>query len=237
MTKMTDLTNGPNGRRGDARPSQEDGRGTNLDDRPKHFGIALCAALVLAAFCRWLSNLTTGDEYGGWYDLGGVSHVSWFAFLLFAAAAVMVAVAAVLRMVDEARGRMGRRRIQESKYGDRTKRQAPGRALSLMPQDPAIVVARCGGQQRLLPDRPVGVNDESLAASGAAAPVARTPPLGVWSLRGEARRQLSGPAPPPGRGERRRPRAFRLRVSALTHKTTPRDASDRMGSSSTAERS
>jgi hypothetical protein len=206
MTSMDILKNGPNARRGDARCPQEDRLGTNVEDRPTHSGIALCAALILAAFCRWLSNRTAGDEYGGWFDLGGVSHVSWFAYLFFAAAAIMVTVAAVLRMVDESRGRTGTGHVQQRDGGGRTEQQAPDRASSLISQDPAVVVARCGGQQ-LLPDRPAG--DESLAGFGAGR---RWREVGLWACGRFVVRlvvKLCGSAPSRRRGEGRRPRALR----------------------------
>lgn len=62
-----------------------------------HFGLAVVGAVVLGTLCRWLSNLTGGDEYGGRFDLPGVNVVTWMVFLLCAAVAVILGVAGVLR--------------------------------------------------------------------------------------------------------------------------------------------
>lgn len=72
-------------------------RVTHEPDRLRAFGFALIGALLAGGVCLWLSNLTSGPDYGGIWDVPAVNYVTWFGFLACMAAAVLAAAGMVLR--------------------------------------------------------------------------------------------------------------------------------------------
>lgn len=80
------------------------------EDRLRRFVVAVVGAVGLAALCLAISDLTAGAEYGGRYDVPAVNYISWFAFLVFAAAAIMIVVAGLFRLSQDLRKGAKRRR-------------------------------------------------------------------------------------------------------------------------------
>ena len=75
-----------------------DARDSLRPDTPADFVIWIALAGIGAAVCRWFSDVTAGPEYGGTYDVPVVNSVMWFAFVAFAAAALIGFVGGALRL-------------------------------------------------------------------------------------------------------------------------------------------
>lgn len=70
------------------------------DDRGKerYLPLLLGGVIALTVLLYWLSNLTSGPEHGGRYDIPAIHSGAWFAFLVSAIGAFFVALANLDRL-------------------------------------------------------------------------------------------------------------------------------------------
>ena len=78
-----------------------------MAEEKDHLGLWIVAALAITAACKWVSDLTAGERHGGEFDIPLINWVAWFAFVVMAAATVMLLVAAVSRLVGRLRSSHG----------------------------------------------------------------------------------------------------------------------------------
>ena len=69
------------------------------DDDARYLPGLFLGALALAILLRWASDLTSGDEYGGRFDLPVINSITWFGFCLAAVAAVLLFLLVVAHVV------------------------------------------------------------------------------------------------------------------------------------------
>ncbi len=84
------------------------------DEPLSHVVGLLVGALALAGVFLWVSNLTAGDEYGGRYDVAVVNYTTWFAFMMAATVAFLLAVITPLRVAEWLWLRRKRRSLGEN---------------------------------------------------------------------------------------------------------------------------
>lgn len=75
------------------------------DDKPRHLFLLLLAAIGLTAILLWISNLTAGPEHGGRYDVPAINSAAWFAFMIAAAGAFILAMLGLARLGERVASR------------------------------------------------------------------------------------------------------------------------------------
>ena len=60
------------------------------DERERYLPLLLLGSIGLTTLLAWVSNLTSGPEYGGRYDIPAIHSGAWFAFLLSAVGAFIL---------------------------------------------------------------------------------------------------------------------------------------------------
>ena len=78
-----------------------------MTEEKDHLGLLIVASVVIAAGCKWLSDLTAGERHGGEFDVPLVNWVAWFAFVVVAGVAAMLLVAGAARLLGRMRSRHG----------------------------------------------------------------------------------------------------------------------------------
>ncbi|MGH9179667.1 MAG: hypothetical protein ACRD0N_14065 [Acidimicrobiales bacterium] len=74
-----------------------------MAEEKDHLGLWIIGSVVITAALKWLSDLTAGERHGGEFDIPIINWVAWFAFVVMAAATLMLLVAAVSRLVGRLR--------------------------------------------------------------------------------------------------------------------------------------
>ena len=83
------------------------------DDKQRYLPLFLVGAVGLTALLLWVSNLTAGPEYGGRYDVPAINGAAWFAFLISAIGAFILAGLNLARLGEWVESRRRSRSVSQ----------------------------------------------------------------------------------------------------------------------------